>query len=391
MTVMMRTAILSAVIFVSACESTSPQEATSPAPVRLNELQFIGTHNSYHIQPDQAVFDLMRATGYKESSQWTGPRLEAALSFTHPPVKDQLDMGLRMFEFDIHDDPAGGRFAHPGILKALPNDVVSQLPPIDPNGDLNRTGFKVFHTVDTDVRSQCLLLRQCLSDIAEWSEKHPGHMPIFVQLESKESRKTVLADAYTPAEPSPFTEASWNRLHDEILSVFPREKLFLPEDLKGQYSSVNEAVRSEGWPEAHSLAGKVIFMLLDDPEPQDQYVKFTEDDDIKPLLFVTRNEDDPHTAWLMRPKPKRQKIRPLVEAGFLVYTRADAHSTQARLNDYTRAKEALASGAQLISTDFPKPNPELSDYHVSFGGNYVRCNIILRRDGCSTAPQAAEK
>ena len=59
------------------------------------------------------------------------------------------------------------------------------------------------------------------------------------------------------------------------------------------------------------------------------------------------------------------EIRSLVAEGFLVRTRADAGTVEARANDGSRRDKALASGAQLVSTDFPEPDPRFGDYHVS--------------------------
>lgn len=370
--------------------ATPGRPAPAAGPVRISDLQFIGTHNSYHIRPDQAVFDLMRATGYQESARWTGPALEQALSFTHPPLSEQLELGLRVFELDVFDDPEGGRYASPGFLKAVDAPVSAGLEPVDPRGDLLRPGFKVFHSVDTDVRSQCLLLTGCLQDIRDWSDAHPGHMPIFIQLETKEGAKPALADAYTPVVPPEFDAQTWQRLQAEILSVFAREQIFTPDDLKGDHASVNAAVREDGWPPADALAGRIVFLLLDSRTQQEEYVSLIEGG-MEPLLFPSLDENDPHTAWLIRPTPKRETIRPLVEAGFLVYTRADAHSAEARRGDSRRAEEALASGAQFISTDYPIPNPEIGAYAVSFGGAYVRCNTVIRRDNCAARahPQAS--
>jgi hypothetical protein len=57
-------------------------------------------------------------------------------------------------------------------------------------------------------------------------------------------------------------------------------------------------------------------------------------------------------------------IRQLVKDGFLVRTRADADTVEARANDTERRDRALASGAQIISTDYPAPDFRFSDYHV---------------------------
>jgi len=53
-----------------------------------------------------------------------------------------------------------------------------------------------------------------------------------------------------------------------------------------------------------------------------------------------------------------------VKQGFLVRTRADADTTEARQNNTTRREKAFASGAQYISTDFPEPLAAFSDYCV---------------------------
>ena len=63
--------------------------------------------------------------------------------------------------------------------------------------------------------------------------------------------------------------------------------------------------------------------------------------------------------------------------GFLVRTRADAGTTEARSNDTRRRDQALASGAQFISTDYPEPNPAFSPYAVRFdNGIAVRINPV---------------
>jgi len=53
-----------------------------------------------------------------------------------------------------------------------------------------------------------------------------------------------------------------------------------------------------------------------------------------------------------------------VKAGFVVRTRADADTVEARSNDTTRRDAALQSGAQYVSTDYPHPETRLSDYQA---------------------------
>ena len=53
--------------------------------LRMNQLQVIGTHNSYHVR-DKPI-----KSG--RASEW---------NYTHPPLDVQLDRGVRSFELDLH-------------------------------------------------------------------------------------------------------------------------------------------------------------------------------------------------------------------------------------------------------------------------------------------------
>ncbi len=348
----------------------------SAGGVRLNDLQFVGTHNSYHIAPDRALLNKMDETGYAESPAWPASRLTAALDYTHDPLEVQLDAGIRVFELDVHDDPAGGRFSNPGFFKALSPGEVGRLTPVDPMGDLQKPGLKVFHAADTDVRSHCLRFARCLETIRAWSQANPGHLPIIVQIETKEGAKPPVANAYGPVGSLPFEDEAWARLHAEIEAVFPPAQLLRPAEVQGTYASVNAAVRARGWPAIDSLRGRIIFLLLDDPNKQDQYARYTASS-VPPLLFVSRAENDPGTGWLIRPKPKAKKIKALVRQGFLVYTRADANREEGNLGKAERRQEAFQSGAQMVATDYPRPDPRFGSYAVRFPTGFVRCNPIL--------------
>ncbi len=68
-------------------------------------------------------------------------------------------------------------------------------------------------------------------------------------------------------------------------------------------------------------------------------------------------------------------IKKLVKAGYLVRTRTDADLKEAQRNDASRRDAMLASGAQLLSTDFPINEPAENGYVVRFDGDAVaRCN-----------------
>ncbi|WP_242403292.1 Ca2+-dependent phosphoinositide-specific phospholipase C [Asaia platycodi] len=73
-----------------------------------------------------------------------------------------------------------------------------------------------------------------------------------------------------------------------------------------------------------------------------------------------------------------------MKQGYLVRTRADANTIEARQNDLKRRDVAFSSGAHLISTDYPgfEPAP-WHDYAVSFGSGLVaRCNPVNAPVSC---------
>ncbi len=355
-----------------------PREALS-----LSAFQIVGTHNSYHIEPPREVFDLMVETDYRESASWPAHQLIPALSYTHLPIEKQLDLGIRLFELDIHDDPEGGRFARQGVYEYLRGRGARFDFELDPDGVLQRPGMKVFHAADTDVRSHCLAFRTCLGIIKAWSDAHPGHFPVFIQLETKETSKPAVAGAYEPAAEAPFTPESWERLHAEIFAVLPIGRVVTPRDVQGSYASVNEAVRQRGWPALSELRGKILFLLLDEDAKQRDYTEFATSPGHEMVLFPSLGRNDPHTGWLRRDNPKASDIGRRVREGFLVYTRADKHTDAARDEDFAQRDRALLSGAQLVATDFPVPDPRYSDYSVSISGRYVGCSRAYAPQQCA--------
>jgi len=354
-----------------------------PGEVRLSDLQFIGTHNSYHLEPDQAIDLAMLTTRYAESDKWTAPRLTRALAYSRTPLAAQLSMGIRLFELDLHDDPEGGRFADPGAFRALKALKLVPDEPFD-STPLRRPGFKTFHSVDTDVRSTCPVFADCLREIRDWSDAHPGHLPIFIQLEAKQHSKPAIGGHYIPAPDAPFDAGSWRRLQAEILSVFPGERLITPAVVQGAAPSLNAAIRERGWPSVTASRGKIVFLLLDDDDVQAGYVAAVPRE--ARLIFPRLPEGDPDAAWRHVDDPDIQKIRKAVAQGYLVYTRADAGTEEARANDGRRRDRAFASGAQLIATDYPYADARFSTYSVRFPGyRYSRCAVGLSDKPCDDA------
>lgn len=97
-------------------------------------------------------------------------------------------------------------------------------------------------------------------------------------------------------------------------------------------------------------------------------------------MFGWFDETTAEAAFLKQDDPvsAKDRIHQLVKRGFIVRTRADEAMIEARNHDSRRFEAALASGAQLISTDFyvGAPDPEGLGYWVDFNGHGLRRNPI---------------
>jgi len=341
------------------------QPPTLNSALKLNQIQIIGTHNSYHagLTVEESAF--IRKTDRVEAD---------ALDYRHQSLTSQLDAGMRELEIDINADPTGGSFDRPRIQTELAAAGVPDAPFPYPKEMMDRPGFKVMHKARTDFRSNCQPFTACLEEIAQWSDRHQGHVPIYLFIEAKDGSK--------------FTAGDSDELDEEIRSVFPRQKLFVPEDLLKGHATLRQAVADHGWPELEAVRGKVIFLMS-----RADVTKAYESGHpgLKGrILFTNGPLDDPNTAYAVVPDPHDKEIPQLVRSGYLVYTRADADTAEARTKDETRQKAAFASGAQIISTDYPTSEPSpWSGYTVAFPGHVVaRCNPVNTVQPCSlTSPK----
>jgi len=339
--------------------------ATRIERVRLNQVQVIGTHNSYHLRAHGSLLALV--------AMWS-PELARGLDYSHRPLPEQLSrLGVRQIELDCFADPKGGLYADPQGPKAAAALGLPPVPKQDPAGRLRAPGFKVLHVQDVDYFSSVLTLNEGLRQVRAWSEQHPRHFPIFILLELKEDQPNPVL-----SRPAPFGERELDALDAEILSVFPRERILTPDDVRGRAATLPEALRRHGWPTLKAARGKVIFGLDNETAVREHYLKG------HPalagrLLFVNVPPPHPAAAWMEDNDPIADfdRIQGLVKAGFLVRTRADADTVEARANDPRRRDRALASGAQFLSTDYPEANPAFSSYAVRFeDGIVVRTNPV---------------
>jgi hypothetical protein len=343
--------------------------AATAAAVRINQIQVVGTHNSYHVEPSPAEKALRSGSGAID---------ETTLEYSFAPLRWQLDrQDVRQVELDLWADPQGGAYAAPR-LRALAGGG-----PYAP--EMARPGIKVLHVQDYDYRTTCRTFVACLRAIRAWSDAHRGHVPIAILLELKD---TALPPQIPATVPVPWTSAQMDAIDAEIRSVFARDRVVAPDDVRGGRRTLERAVLHGAWPTLSSARGKVLF-LMDNDEPYRTRYLAGHPGLRGRLVFTNSAPGRPDAAFVKVNEPagaNLEAIRDLVRRGYVVRTRADADTREARANDRARRSLALRSGAQWVSTDYPAPGMAArfgSPYRVRMPGpGAARCNPVNAPRGC---------
>ena len=242
--------------------------------------------------------------------------------------------------------------------------------------EMKKPGFKVLHDSAVDYLTTTPTLIHALKEIKSWSQKNPEHIPIFILLEMKDSSPVPLAK-----KPVPFTRKLLEEVEDEIISVFDKKNIITPDYVRGNFKTLREAIIRQGWPKLGNSLGKVMFGLDNGGNIRNMYVKGNASLEGR-ILFASVGEKDPGAAFFKLNNPVRSHstIQNLVKNGFMVRTRADSDTREARKNETMRRDKALSSGAQFISTDFPEPNKKFSNYSVQYRNkNVYRLNPIIHQ------------
>jgi hypothetical protein len=319
------------------CSSTSPKnraadrlppgEASTPYAeddaIHLNQIQVKATHNSYHLETPGTVIP-----------EWR---------YSRDPLPMQLEQeGVRGVELDTHFDPATG-------------DV------------------SVFHIGGGDERSTCRAFVECLGLLKQWSDAHPLHEPLFVQIEPKEPslNQTVDFPAYADA------------VDREILSVWPRDRLITPADVQGDAPTLRDAVTKRGWPTLRAARGKVLFYENQRTTFHAAYTRGGSDISGR-VLFPESHPDEPIAGIVILNTPDLATAD-VVRQGFIVRTMCDGVPWTPDMDG--RRATALESGAQIVSTDYPVPVATDGGVLTAFdvpGGTPSRCDPVNAPAGCTS-------
>ena len=325
-------------LLLTGCDEKKEQGMNSN-DLKLNQIQVIGSHNSYRIHPVQDMFNLI--TGLN-------PELAAGLDYGHPSFDVQFSQhGIRQIEIDVYHDPEGGLFYYQRgnlfIGLPVPSGIEELLDP----------GLKVLHFPDIDYRTHYLTFIDALTAVKTWSDANPNHIPIFILVEAKEDG---LANVYPSlsgfTQPLPFDRDALDAIDADIRSVFGNDlnKVITPDDVRGTNESLEAVILDGGWPTIGESRGKVFFGLDNGGAIRDEYVADHPALEGR-VLFTSSDPGTPEAAFLKLNTPA-ESITDYVTQGYIVRTRADADTEAARTGDTGPRDLALSSGAQFVSTDY---------------------------------------
>lgn len=324
---MRRLAIVLA-LSAAACSSTPATHEKKPTfnyprddQIRVDQIQLKATHNSYHVQNPDIDNPL--------------------LAYTHDPLEKQLDeQGVRGLELDAHFNSKEGV-------------------------------FEVYHIPLLDEGTRCRLLTDCLRQIKTWSDAHPAHHLLFIHLEPKDN---------PPADAEPW----FSELQSEFLSVWPRDRIVTPDDVRGNAATLRDAVESHGFPTLGETRGKILIYIDNHSTFRDEYTKGGKDVHGR-LMFSDSAPTDPFAAIsiLNDPVADQQQILDAVKQHMIVRTRVDSEGSP--LPDASGPRfDAAVSAAQIVTTDFPSADEDGGGYIFNLpGGKPSRCNPLIGPKDCA--------
>jgi len=178
---------------------------------------------------------------------------------------------------------------------------------------------------------------------------------------------------------------AFDALDAEIRSVFRPDEIITPDMMQGGYATLREAATARNWPKLGPSRGKVLFVLDDTPAKVALYRGGRRSLEGR-AMFVSADEASPLAAFVSIEDPKKNaaRIAADVKSGLMVATRADAETVEARTGNTARRDWALASGAQIVSTNFIYADKRIGSYEARLSNNRrAQCDVQLAPERCA--------
>jgi hypothetical protein len=317
----------------------------------LNQIQVIGSHNSYKRAIQRELYELIE--------QQYAISLDS-VDYAHIPLADQFNLGLRNLELDVYHDPDGGRYADPPAHRLLRAHGI-QPDPWDPENDASTPGFKVLHDADVDFATWHVAFEKALRELRRWSQANPGHLPVLVTMNCKHDESRRFPGA---KESVPFDVEALRAL-DAVIAAELDGHLLTPDMVRAGHETLRDAITTDGWPAADAVSGRFYFLLDHGGTLREDYRRAFPGGR-RASMFVSGHPDADDAAVFVRNEPIEDEaaIRSLVAQGFIVRTRADAGTAEPRAESFERFEAAKRSRAQVITTDYYIPDRSISDRFI---------------------------
>jgi hypothetical protein len=173
---------------------------------------------------------------------------------------------------------------------------------------------------------------------------------------------------------------------EESIRRYFGDRLITPDDVKGDYGSLREAIVHRGWPTLGEIRGKVMFVLLNKKGRHTQtYTRNYTSLDGR-VMFAKAAEDQLDLPWAVLTNfgaTRTEAIHKALAQGFLVVTTA-CRAGMADEACVARREAAMRNGVQIIKDDFPAKVPDRDTWFEFPDGNPVQCNPMTA-PGCRHA------
>lgn len=189
--------------------------------LRLNEIQFLATHNSFKKLPSKYMNAPLELFSNRVKNGYYG----------YDSLTEQLNAGMRGLELDV---------------------------------TMYDGAFVLNHNATTDWRTNGTDFAMALEEIKIWSLLNPGHIPLNIMVQVR--------DGWSPYNHNydKYTAEDFVRLDLLFSATFGDDGIIKPSDVKGERTTVREAVEEDGWPLLSECRGKVFFVMLFDKEKNKQ-------------------------------------------------------------------------------------------------------------------------
>ena len=307
---------------LSGCFGEETEEVSPLEEIRLNHLRMKGSHNSYHVKTPGVS------------------TLDPENNYTHADLDVQADrLGVRQFELDVHYIPG--------------------------------LGLRVYHT-PLDPSTNCEGFAGCMGVLLNWSTENPQHAPLWLFIEPK-NLPTVVQELDI-----------LEMIQTEIAATWPEDRTITPTDVQGDAPDLRTAITSNGWPTLEESRGKALFVLLDKTEIRDLYVERNPTLENQTMFAIV---DESHSLAsvisFVNPDTHGDRLLDASAMGFMVRTRPDEATIEAREVNYSRLELALETGANFITTDFPGNDME-ANFAIWLSEGPVMCNPQTAPEHCTT-------